>query len=58
VPDSNEGSARFSVTLPRRVIARLDTMAAERGLKRAELMREAAHLYLRDYDRQQQERAS
>jgi predicted transcriptional regulator len=47
VPDSNGGSGRFTVTLPKAIVARLDALAAERGTRRAILMREAAFLYLK-----------
>lgn len=56
--DSNEGMGRFTVTLPRAVIDQLNALAAERGTKRAILMREAAYLYLREQGQQPQRRAS
>ena len=56
--ESNEGSGRFTVTLPRAVIEQLETLAEERGTKRAVLLREAAYLYLKAQGQQPQRRAS
>lgn len=47
MPKSNEGNGRFTVTLPRAVIEQLDAIAAERGVPRAILMREAALSWLK-----------
>ena len=52
-----DDSSRFTVTLPKAVTEQFDAIAAERGQKRASIMREAAFLYLKHLG-QQQRRAS
>jgi len=48
MPEIPEGGhPRFSVTLPAEVVTHLDAIAAERGTKRAIVIREAVISYLR-----------
>lgn len=43
----DDDSSRFTVTLPKAVTEQFDAIAAERGSKRAAIMREAALFYLK-----------
>lgn len=56
MPKSTEGTGRFSVTLPKSVIQRLESIAAKRGAKRAALIPEAVLFWLADQQLQQQRR--
>lgn len=47
MPKSNEGTGRFTVTLPKAIIELFDAIADERGTKRAILMREAALFWMK-----------
>lgn len=45
-------SARVTITLPERVLDRLDAIASAEGLSRSEVVREAASSYLSQRDRE------
>jgi len=54
---SDDGSFRFTVTVPLGVVEQLRAIADERGAKLAAVMREAAFFYLKHH-RQPRSRAS
>lgn len=58
MPKSNEGTGRFTVTLPKSVIEQLEEIANERGTRRAIVMREAVLTWLKNQAIRQQRRAS
>ncbi len=57
-PTTERENVHFSVTLPRDLVALLDAVADERGVKRSAMVREACLLWKREHQKQRRGRVA